>query len=136
VAWDRGFQVLLFGEQNGARNVDVHINVIDVGSGAGPYHFHERAENVYIVLEGVVEMIVEGKRHFLQKDDVAFIPPGLRHSAGNPGQVPARFMEIYAPAGQDFHLVDDPADIEDVTTCPPGATPLRPLKSMAPTQQA
>jgi mannose-6-phosphate isomerase-like protein (cupin superfamily) len=128
--WDRGFQRLMFGEHNGARNVDVHINVIKVGSGTGPYHYHERAENVYIVLEGIVEAVVEGKRYFLQKDDVAFIPPGLRHYAGNPGQEPAKVIEIYAPAGQDFHIVDDPTDIEEVVACPPGATPLSPGTGM------
>src|SRR3954470_19670814 len=138
VAWDRGCQVPLFGEQNGARNVDVHINVIKVGSGTGPYHYHERAENVYIVLEGIVEAVVEGKRYFLQKDDVAFIPPGLRHYAGNPGQEPAKVIEIYAPAGQDFHIVDDPKDIEEVVACPPGATPLGPGTGMptAPAREA
>ncbi len=130
--WDRGFQQLMFGEQNGARNVDVHINVIKVGSGTGPYHYHERAENVYIVLEGIVEAVVEGKRYYLQKDDVAFIPPGLHHYAGNPGQVPAKVIEIYAPAGQDFHIVDDPTEIEDVTPRPPGASPLRPGSGMPP----
>src|SRR5712692_7212048 len=87
--WDRGFQLPLVGEQNGASNVDVYINVIKVGSGPGPYHYHARAENVYIVLEGTVEAVVEGQRYYLQKDDVAFIPPGLRHYAGNAGQVPA-----------------------------------------------
>jgi mannose-6-phosphate isomerase-like protein (cupin superfamily) len=104
--WDRGTQIRLFGEETGARNIDVHINVIDVDSGPGPYHFHEHAENVYIVLEGEIEAIVEGERHVLKKDDVAFIPPGLRHSAGNAGATPARAIEIYAPVGVDFHIVD------------------------------
>jgi mannose-6-phosphate isomerase-like protein (cupin superfamily) len=105
---DRGTQIRLFGEENGARNIDVHINVINVDSGPGPYHFHESAENVYIVLEGEIEAVVEGERHILRKDDVAFIPPGLKHSAGNAGSTPARALEIYAPVGVDFHIVSDP----------------------------
>jgi mannose-6-phosphate isomerase-like protein (cupin superfamily) len=82
--------------------------VINVDSGPGPYHYHERAENIYIVLEGLVEVMIEGTRHVLRKDDVAFIPPGLRHYAGNAGDTPAKVIEIYAPAGTDFHIVDDP----------------------------
>ena len=105
---DRGTQIRLFGEENGARNIDVHINVINVDSGPGPYHFHESAENVYIVLEGEIEAVVEGERHLLRKDDVAFSPPGLKHSAGNAGSTPARALEIYAPVGVDFHIVSDP----------------------------
>lgn len=112
--YDRGTQIRLFGEDTGAVNVDVHINVINADSGTGPYHFHERAENVYIVLEGQIEAVVEGKRYVLGKDDVAFIPPGLKHSAGATGGAPARAIEIYAPSGVDFHIVDDPIDVVDV----------------------
>ena len=118
--WDRGTQHLLFAEHNGARNVDVHINVINIDSGPGPYHYHAKAENVYIVLEGTVEACVEGKRYYLHKDDVAFIPPGVKHYAGNGGDIPAKVIEIYAPAGVDFHIVDDPTEIEDVPEYPKG----------------
>lgn len=110
---DRGIQLRLFGEETGARNVDVHINVLNIDSRTGPYHYHERAENIYIVLEGTFEVVVEGTRYYLNKDDVAFIPPGLRHYAANAGDVPAKVLEIYAPAGADFHIVDDPTVIVD-----------------------
>ena len=39
--------------------------------------------------------------------EVAVIPPGVRHQAGNCGDKIARVLEIYAPAGEDFHIVDD-----------------------------
>lgn len=111
--FERGTMIRLVGEENGANNMDFHINVINVDSGPGPYHYHERAENAYLVLEGTVEVVVEGTRHVLRKDDVGFIPPGLRHYAGNGGDIPAKVIEIYAPAGTDFHIVDDPAEIVD-----------------------
>ena len=113
--YDRGTQYELFGPKNGAVNADVHINVINLDSGRGPYHYHERAENFYIVLDGKVEACVEGVRYFLEKDDVAFIPPGLRHYAGTAkdSPVPARVIEIYAPAGTDFNIVDDPVELVD-----------------------
>jgi mannose-6-phosphate isomerase-like protein (cupin superfamily) len=113
---DRGTQFRLFGALTGAKNIDVHINVINLDSGPGPYHYHERAENVYVVLEGKVEVCVEGKRYYLYKDDVGFIPPGLRHYAGTApdSDVPARVLEVYAPVGKDYHIVDDPTEIEDV----------------------
>ena len=113
--YDRGTQYELFSPKNGAVNADVHINVINLDSGRGPYHYHERAENFYIVLDGKVEACVEGVRYFLEKDDVAFIPPGLRHYAGTAedSPVPARVIEIYAPAGTDFNIVDDPTEVVD-----------------------
>jgi quercetin dioxygenase-like cupin family protein len=113
--FERGTQYQLVGPHNGAANVDVHINVIKLDSGRGPYHFHERAENIYIVLEGRVEACIDGVRYVLAKDDVAFIPPGLRHRAGTApdSTVPARVIEIYAPADADFNLVDDPVRVVD-----------------------
>lgn len=112
--WDRGMMHHLVGPDDGAEKVDVHINVINTDSGIGPYHYHEKAENVYIVLDGVAEAVVDGRRFFLVKDDVAFVPPGVPHAAGSAGFGPATVIEIYAPAGRDFHIVDDPDSVEDV----------------------
>lgn len=112
--YDRGHTHHLVGLPDGAEKVDVHINIINTDSGIGPYHFHEHAENVYIVLDGIAQAVVEGKRYLLVKDDVAFIPPGVHHAAGSAGFGPVRVIELYAPAGRDFHIVDDPTDVVDV----------------------
>lgn len=112
--WDRGTRIKLFDEENTPGNVDVHLSVLKVDSGPGPYHYHARAENIYIVLEGTFEVVVEGKRYYLRPGDVAYIPPGLRHYAGTSGDTPAKAIEIYVPAGDDFHIVDPPAEIVDV----------------------
>lgn len=103
----RGVTKHLVGPRNGARLVDMHINVLNQDSGMGPYHFHEHAENVYLVLEGVVHVVIDGSFHELKKDDVAFIPPGVPHAAGSSGHGQAVLLEIYAPAGRDFHIVSD-----------------------------
>ncbi|MGI0130482.1 MAG: cupin domain-containing protein, partial [Thermoplasmata archaeon] len=67
------------------------------------------SENVFIVLDGQLEVCVEGVRRQFARDDVVFIPAGLRHWAGTApvSPVPARVIEIYAPPGPDFHVVDD-----------------------------
>ena len=104
---ERGFTNHLVGRRNGARQVDMHINVLNHDSGMGPYHFHQDAENVYWVLEGSVEVVIDGVTHQLEKDDVAFIPPGVPHAAGSYGGQRAVVLEIYAPAGEDFHIVSD-----------------------------
>jgi len=104
---DRGISHMLVNQTTGASNVDVHINELKVGSGPGERHFHARAENVYIVLEGCLEVVVEGERHLLYKDDVGFIPAGIVHTAGNGGTDGiCRMIEIYAPAGKDFNVVE------------------------------
>lgn len=104
---DRGTVASLFGLDTGAEHVDVHVNLLNPDSGPGPYHFHARSDNVYFVLEGEISVVVEGEEFCLGRDDALFIPPGLRHATENKGDVPARFIEIYAPAAADFQLVDD-----------------------------
>lgn len=108
--YERGTTLHLVGPNDGASAIDLHINVINVDSGLGPYHYHEKAENVYIILEGRAEVIMDGERHFLEKDDVAFIPPGVPHAAGSAGDGPVTVLEIYAPAGKDFHIISEDAE--------------------------
>jgi len=100
-------------EVAGNRNVDLHINEIKVDAGPGPTHYHERSENIYIVLEGMFEVRVEGQAYLFGPNEVAYIPPGVRHSAGNAGTTVARVIEIYAPPGPDFHIVEDSSDGTD-----------------------
>jgi len=114
--YDRGTVFQLVNAGTGARNVDVHLNHINVDSGPGEIHFHRYAENVYIVLEGELEVVVEGERHLLGPNEAAWIPPGVVHTAGNAGtKGVAKVIEIYAPASAepDFHaLAEWPAPMK------------------------
>ena len=103
----------LVGLPDGALGVDVHLNVINSDTPVAPYHIHKKAENVYIILEGTAEAIIDGVRHQLTTDDVVFIPPGVPHAVGGGGEGPVKLIEIYAPAGSDFHLVDTPPEVID-----------------------
>lgn len=107
---DKGVTRPLVGLGDGAEKVDVHLNVLKPGAPAHPYHYHERAENVYIVLEGTAELIIEGTVYLVEKDGVAFIPPGVPHAAGNAGDEPLTLLEIYAPAGHDFHRLESQSE--------------------------
>lgn len=106
---DRGESIRLVDLENGpATNVDIHVNQLAPDSGPGPAHFHEQAENVYLVLDGCIDVLVGSELHRLEVDDVLLIPPGVVHQTSNPGDETARFIEVYAPAGDDFHIVGEP----------------------------
>ena len=106
LALGRGIKRKLVDPETGAANMDVHVNELNVDSGSGEIHYHAKAENVYVVLEGMLEVVIEGERHLLGPGEVGFIPPGVVHTAGNAGtHGVCRIIEIYAPAGQDFHEV-------------------------------
>lgn len=103
----RGISVKLVDEEVGSHKVDVHLNLINDDSGQGEVHFHRHADNVYIVLEGVLAVTVEGERRLLKTNDVGYIPAGMVHSAGSAGgHGITKVLEIYVPAGQDFNVVE------------------------------
>lgn len=110
---DKGDAYPLVGPEDGASNVDVHVNVIASEAPAFPYHFHEHAENVYVVLDGVAALIIDGVRYRVGKDEVVFIPPGVPHAAGGAGEGDVTLLELYAPAGPDFHRLPLPDNIID-----------------------
>ncbi len=103
--YNRGVMIDLVNESTGSRHLDLHINVLRPGSAPGPYHYHERAENIYIILRGTARLVVEGVEYFAGPEQVVFIPPGLKHSTSNGGNTPLKLIEIYAPLGPDFHEV-------------------------------
>ncbi len=100
--YGRGRMIRLVDAEIGARQVDLHLNVILAGSAPGPYHYHPANENVYHVLEGRVRIRIDGADHDAGPGDTVFIPPGVPHSATNIGDGDARLLEIYAPAKVDF----------------------------------
>lgn len=103
----RGTQLPILNPETGARNIDLHVNTLSVGAARGPRHYHAKAENIYLVLEGSIEVETTRHAYTLHEGDLAFIPPGVPHATNNAGQVPAKFIEIYAPPGPDFHLAMD-----------------------------
>ena len=115
---DRGYDRLLVdGDQAEALNI-YYVN-LKPGRGLGPYHFHENSENLYVVLSGEIEAVVDGVRYHLGPRDVLFIPKGARHQTGNAGDGPAEALEVYAPPrGTDSHMVEDPASVQDAEAQP------------------
>ncbi len=109
LAMERGTVFRCVDPEVGSSNVDVHINVIKAGASRGEIHYHAKAENVYIVLDGQLEVCIEGgNRYVLEVGEVGFIPPGIIHTATNArSDVSCKIVEVYAPAGRDFHEVDD-----------------------------
>ena len=60
--WDRGKALRLVDEADGAKNVDVHINLINVDSGPGPTHYHAKAEKFTSSWRGMSRRSSKGKR--------------------------------------------------------------------------
>lgn len=101
----RGEKVRLVDGRLGTDAIDLHHNTLAPGGPAGRYHRHSKADNVYIVMGGVGELVADGKAYEVREGQIIFIPAGVPHSLSNPGDEPFRIFEIYAPAGPDFDFI-------------------------------
>lgn len=63
-------------------------------------HYHARAEEIYVLLEGDGEMEVDGERRSVGPGDAILIPPGAWHQI-RAGESGARFLCCCAPPYSD-----------------------------------
>ncbi len=73
---------------------------VEVDAGATfPEHQHPH-EQIVTVLEGELELVVEGKVHRLKPGTVFVIPPDARHSGR--GVTTCRVLDAFAPSRDDY----------------------------------
>ena len=60
-------------------------------------HRHTRAGQVFVILEGEADLILEGGRHTLRSGDSLHVPAGVLHQFRNDSPNPVRFLVISAP---------------------------------------
>lgn len=70
----------------------------------GRIHAHERQEEVYMVIEGELTLVVEGKEHVLPKGRLARVGPSVRRQLVNRG--PERLV-VLALGGSGEHVGRD-----------------------------
>lgn len=61
---------------------------LEAGAAGAKLHYHERSSEAFYVLEGCLELVIEGGKVLLGKGGYAVVPPRVKHSfAAAPGQV-------------------------------------------------
>lgn len=94
---DRGrlsFASLLSADRTPTSGMTVGVAVLRPGERLA-LHRHEPAE-VYLILEGRVEMTLDGAVHELDSGAVVFIPGNVTHGVRAVGDVTARFFYVLA----------------------------------------
>ncbi len=79
-------------------------NTVPPGFPGPVRHRHARMTDVFYVLEGQLAFDLEGERRVLGPGGFVLVPPGVVHTFSNPGPAPARFLNIYQPAGNEQYL--------------------------------
>jgi quercetin dioxygenase-like cupin family protein len=60
-------------------------------------HRHAAARQVFYMLDGALDMELEGDVHRLRPGEALEVPPGAAHQARNAGPADARFLVVSAP---------------------------------------
>lgn len=94
----------------------------DLAPGSGiPPHVHTKEDEIFRVLQGEVELMVDGKTTTLKKGDMAYAPKNLPHSWNVLGDENATMWVSAFPSGMEhmFHelnaLPAGPPDFEKVS---------------------
>src|SRR5215217_764036 len=71
-------------------------------------HFHRVTVETYTVVQGDLEVSLNGEQHILHPGDVIKIPPGVVHSARTLGETPARITVTTIPefSQEDYYLAE------------------------------
>jgi mannose-6-phosphate isomerase-like protein (cupin superfamily) len=77
------------------------------GRDGPPIHDHRNEDDAFYVLDGELTFQVEGEEILAVAGTFVLVPPGLRHTFANRGDVVARMLNIHAPAGFDLRLEED-----------------------------
>ncbi len=75
-----------------------------------PYHLHHNEDEAFYVLEGEVELTVEGEVSTAGPGTFVNLPRGTTHTFKNAGDRPARFLALITPGGLEgfFEEIGEP----------------------------
>jgi len=92
---DRGYSMPFVSADCGAKQIGLHISVVDPGEAAHEPHEHEGEEIMYL-MEGTAEATIGGEKHVMQAESALFCPTGVMHGLSNCGDRPVKYMVIRA----------------------------------------
>lgn len=97
-----------------------------------PPHIHHNEDEAFYVLEGEIELFVEGAVSTSGPGSFVNIPRGTLHTFKNTGTVPARMLGMVAPGGFEgfFEEIGEPAT--DPSKPPEGPPDLEKVLATAP----
>jgi mannose-6-phosphate isomerase-like protein (cupin superfamily) len=87
-------------------------------------------EEVYVVLRGNVEMMVDGVNHQLRPGDAVIATPESSHHLRNPGAEPAELLVIWAGPGTPIDWSSDASGLTDHAVAPTETPKRRPERGI------
>jgi quercetin dioxygenase-like cupin family protein len=111
----------VLGEQTGG-SAAVAEHVLASKSLGSPIHTHHKEHEISYILDGTITVQIGTEVFQADRGTTVFKPKGIPHAFWNAGDVPARFVEIFSPAGFEHYFEelgklippDGPPDFEEL----------------------
>ena len=91
------FYVIKTAQQTNGQSLEMEWEVMPT-SGGTPVHIHPSASETYKVIEGELEINVDGEWRLLQKGEELTVPEGVPHTFRNSSASITRVYNIHSPA--------------------------------------
>jgi mannose-6-phosphate isomerase-like protein (cupin superfamily) len=80
-----------------------------------PPHFHSEMNELFMVLEGEMEFVIDGQPRTVRAGESVDLPSNLLHTFKNAGEVPCKWINIHSPKGflsffKDMGVTEDEAE--------------------------
>ena len=90
-------QVKKTGEETNGKSLEMEWTLLPHQSGT-PEHVHPTADETYTVLQGVLEVKLNGEWQVLRKGETLTIPKGAAHTFRNPLATVTKVYNVHSPA--------------------------------------
>jgi mannose-6-phosphate isomerase-like protein (cupin superfamily) len=92
---------------------------LEPGCGGVGAHRHDANDDVFYVIEGTAEFLLDGETIVAPAGTFVRVAPGVEHDFFNRSEQPVRFLNIYVPGGFED---DMPGIVDWFATHPDGAS--------------
>ena len=96
--------LIFFGGDDGIGSMTLTELSLPPGYDGPLPHVHDEMVDSVYVLEGEIELLLGDETHKASPGGYALVPPGNVHTFGNPGDAPARVLNIQSPGGLEGYL--------------------------------
>ncbi len=95
--------ILLAGAERTGGAISFVIHPLAPHALGSPLHTHTREDEWSFILEGQMGLELDGRTSIANAGDLVLKPRGIPHAFWNPGDEPARILEVITPSGfEDF----------------------------------
>jgi quercetin dioxygenase-like cupin family protein len=98
IPWRPGYRrFTLAGKEHGVA-CSASLSVLEPGAGA-PLHKHDALDEIIVVIEGRLELQIDGEQHLVEADHTIAIPAGVPHAFTAAGPGPTRILAFLPRQG-------------------------------------